>query len=84
MESVLFLVEKFAYWHKAKQLAVLTNRLNNLQITVQVLKEGEKYRNLFAKNVNYKPQNSNCYFFSILAHFFSFVKFCPQSAWKMW
>ena len=44
MESVLFLVEKFAYWHKAKQLAVLTNRLNNLQITVQVLKEGEKYR----------------------------------------
>ncbi len=51
MKSILFLAEKLPYRKMAEQLAALTNRLTDFSVTVQILYDGEKYRNLFAGHI---------------------------------
>ncbi|MBQ7921693.1 MAG: glycosyltransferase [Clostridia bacterium] len=58
MMTVLFLVEKFRYRKMAEQLAALVNRMENISVTVQVLHDGETYRELFAKNICYKAESA--------------------------
>lgn len=67
MMTALFLVEKFVYEKMAEQLAALVNRMENISVTVQVLQNGEKYRELFAGHITYKAESQPYWGVTILS-----------------